>query len=182
MFFINSHLYNTPPHFNVYKFTTTDFPPCCDDDGANDDDDDTMEVSQYHPKAQINRDSNQDVELVMDMPGVKATDVDVQVKDKILSVSGKRLVSNSQTLQFSRQFQLDTSNVDPSTIKANLVDGVLTITAQKVKKVDNLMKIAITTNPINLVTATEEEEEEESKEDVDNEVVMVETTNDAEAS
>merc|ERR1712070_59697 len=143
-----------------------------------------MKISHYHPKVHINRDNDQEVELVTDIPGVKAADLHVEVKDRILSITGKRYVSNSQTQKFARQFQLDTAIVDPSTTKANLVDGVLTIAVQKTRKDDNLMKITITTNPttINAVAVAEaEEEEEEKKEDMDNEVVMVETTNDAEA-
>merc|ERR1711967_178439 len=110
-----------------------------------------------------------------------AADLHVEVKDRILSITGKRYVSNSQTQKFARQFQLDTAIVDLSTTKANLVDGVLTITVEKTRKDDNLMKITITTNPTTInAVAVAEEEEEEKKEDMDNEVVMVETTNDAE--
>merc|ERR1712110_1281345 len=106
----------------------------------------------------------------------KAGDLDVQVKNEVLSVSGKRrCYHNQKTLEFCRKFELDTAKVDSSTIAANLVDGVLTITLQKKKKPEDvMMKIAITTNPMD-ESMTIEDEEEKKEDDV--EVVMVETTN-----
>merc|ERR1712165_56467 len=100
-------------------------------------------------------------------------------------MGGKRCVSNHKTLEFCRKYELDTTNVDSSTIAANLVDGVLTITMEKKKKPEDvMMKIAITTNPIDEIMATEDEEEkkEDTGEDVEGEGVMVETTNDTDAS
>merc|ERR1711915_315729 len=116
------------------------------------------------------------VKLTMDLPGVKADDLDVQVKKNVLSVSGKRCVSDRKTLEFCRKFELDNTNVDSSTIAANLVDGVLTVTMQKMKKPEEvMMKIAISTNPIDeSMAAKDEEEMEEDKEE--EEGVMVETT------
>merc|ERR1711976_830366 len=106
-------------------------------------------------------------------------------KNEVFSVSGKRYVSYGKTHKFCRNFELDTTNVDPSTIAANLVDGVLTITMQKMKKPEDVtMKIVITTNPVDeerMITENEEEKKEETEE-VEEEVVMVETTNDTEAS
>mmetsp|Transcript_27211 Transcript_27211/g.41162 ORF Transcript_27211/g.41162 Transcript_27211/m.41162 type:complete len:180 (+) Transcript_27211:85-624(+) len=143
---------------------------------------------KYHPNASIySNDDNDTVKLTMDLPGVKADDLEVQVENKVLSVSGKRCVSDQRkkTLEFCRKFELDTTTVDSSTIAANLVDGVLTITMQKMKKPEDvMMKIAITTNPIDESMGIEDEEEkkEETEKDVEEEGVMVETTNETDAS
>merc|ERR1712038_1210426 len=141
--------------------------------------------NKYYPKASIySNNDNDTVKLTMDLPGVKADDLDVRVENEVLSVSGKRC-DHKKTLEFGRKFELDTTNVDSSTIAANLVDGVLTITMEKKKKPEDvMMKIAITTNPIDEIMATEDEEEkkEDTGEDVEEEGVMVETTNDTDAS
>merc|ERR1719367_1556116 len=67
----------------------------------------------------------------MDLPGVQANDLQLQVKDSILNVSGKRSIPRNKILTFSRQFQLDTTDIDPNKITADLMNGVLTITAYK---------------------------------------------------
>merc|ERR1712110_992235 len=111
---------------------------------------------------------NDTVKLTMDLPGVKTNDLDVQVENEVLSVSGKRRCDHKKTLEFCRKFELDTANVDSSTIAANLVDGVLTITMQKKKKPEDVtMKIAITTNPIHDESMATEDEEEKKEEDVE---------------
>mmetsp|Transcript_20410 Transcript_20410/g.30682 ORF Transcript_20410/g.30682 Transcript_20410/m.30682 type:complete len:173 (-) Transcript_20410:75-593(-) len=145
----------------------------------------TKEQSQkdkYHPKASIYSNNDSDtVKLTMDLPGVKAGDLDVQVQNEVLSVSGKRSISDNKKLKFSRKFELDTTNVNPTSIAANLVDGVLTITMQKVKKPEDvMMKIAVTTNTIDekMLTEDEEKKNEEKEEDLEEEEIMVESTND----
>lgn len=129
----------------------------------------TKEQSQkdnYHPKASIYSNNDSDtMNLTMDLPGVKAGDLDVQVHNEVMKVSGKRSISDSKKLKFSRKFELDTTHVDPTSIAANLVDGVLTITMQKIKKPEDVtMKITITTNPIDEKMLTEEKEEEKEEE------------------
>merc|ERR1712107_336308 len=169
MFFTNNDPCSAPHLLHFYK-PAPDFPL----------DFKHPSKDKYHPKASIYSNDNDTVKLTMDLPGVKADDLDVRVENEVLSVSGKRCVSNHKTLEFCRKYELDTTNVDSSTIAANLVDGVLTITMQKMKKPEDvMMKIAITTNPIDEIMATEDEEEkkEDTEEDAEEEGVMVETTN-----
>jgi HSP20 family protein len=80
------------------------------------------------------------VELSIDVPGVKASDLNVNVENRVLTVSGSRTVQfgiRSNALKFSRQFALD-ATVDADRLSANLVDGVLTITAPKIEKLGPL--------------------------------------------
>merc|ERR1712232_575625 len=104
----------------------------------------------------------------------------VQVKDSILNISGKRSIPRNKVLTFSRQFQLDTTNIDQNKITADLTNGVLTITAYKKEKILVPIKIAINTGQ--KFTRIEESADEEKKEDEEKDLVMVETTNDYEAS
>lgn len=109
---------------------------------------------------QVNiRDHGDNVELTIDVPGIKASNLNVAVEDRVLTISGTRDDSS-----FSRQFQLD-KTVDIEHLKANLADGVLTITAAKVQE----------PAPIN-ITITEEPSLEASKETMETEEgITVET-------
>merc|ERR1712232_140198 len=107
-------------------------------------------------------------------------DLQVQVKDSILNVSGKRSIPVNKVLTFSRQFQLDTTSIDPKKITADLINGVLVITAYKKEKLIDPIKIAINEEP--KFTRMEECADEEKKEDEEKVLMKVETTNDEEAS
>lgn len=60
--------------------------------------------------------------LTIDLPGVKKDDLNVNIADGVVSVSGKR-----GKREFRGEYTLDAS-YDPSTANAELVDGVLTLT------------------------------------------------------
>lgn len=73
----------------------------------------------------------------MDVPGLKAEDLDVELHDGVLSIRGSRVEEKSEEQKghvrterrqgsFSRQFRVPDS-VSPDNLKATVSDGVLTI-------------------------------------------------------
>lgn len=92
-----------------------------------------------------------EVRFSIDMPGVKASDLDVTLKDGHLHVSGVRRtkVAEGKTVKrarYARTFTLDQDATDVSKMKANLADGVLVVTVPKKPK-KTPMKITVTTEP-----------------------------------
>lgn len=88
-----------------------------------------LRFALQHDRQVSIRDNGETVQLSMDVPGVKASDLNVSVdNDLVLTISGTRGDDDS----FSRQFHLDKS-VDVENLKANVTDGVLTIQANKIQ-------------------------------------------------
>jgi HSP20 family molecular chaperone IbpA len=105
------------------------------------------------------RETGDSVELSLDVPGVKAQDLKVQVEDGVLRVSGERKTAGCQS-KFDRSFAVDSNAVNISAVKANLDAGVLTLTVPKREKAAP-KSIAITEEPakeVLMVTDTTEEE------------------------
>lgn len=85
-------------------------------------------------------DSDADLTLTMDLPGLTADDLSIEVQDGALTVRGQRTrpALNDRTyLQaerafgaFQRTIQIP-NTVDPDAITADLRDGVLTVTVPK---------------------------------------------------
>lgn len=86
------------------------------------------------------------VQLSIDFPGVKVSDLKVRIEERVLSISGRRMVPTDQgvrEVEHHRKFRLD-ERIDSTNITANLSDGVLVVTAPKLKKAIP-MTIPITT-------------------------------------
>ena len=88
----------------------------------------------------------------LDLPGVKSEDLNIQVDDGVLKISGARRVygESSETAikkrRFSYSMTVDTTEIDTSKMEANLADGVLVITAPKLPK-SKPVTVTITTKP-----------------------------------
>lgn len=96
--------------------------------------------------------TDQDFSVSLDMPGVKADDIQVTLEDGILSMKGVRKVFDSKgnvakKYRLSRSFSVDNEAILASSLKANVSDGVLTVTAIKKKKPEPL-QIRVTTKDL----------------------------------
>ena len=89
--------------------------------------------------------------LTVDAPGVDKKDIHIDFNEGYLTISvsqkfdkenkKKYLVRERGYFEVSRSFYLEDANAE--TVKAKLTDGVLTLTMDKQKKIDNKKVIAI---------------------------------------
>lgn len=101
------------------------------------------------------------VKLEIDLPGVLAKDLLVELDQGVLRVSGERRgVAGRAGCKFERKFRLDQSSLDASRATANLSAGVLVVTVAKRTK-PSLLRVVVTENkhPEELVGSDTEEED-----------------------
>jgi HSP20 family protein len=107
-------------------------------------------------------DNETQVQIAMDVPGVKMEDIDVSLEDNVLTIRGQRDVaarseskddtmsssssSSSLTKKFSQSFSLNDPTIVVEKITASLENGVLIVAAPKdIKRIEeNIRKIPIT--------------------------------------
>ena len=102
----------------------------------------TIPARVFVPTADI-YESNDALNVVLEMPGVDKSSVDVRVEDGILKIEGRLDFSKYQGLQplyteynvghYSRNFRLS-SKIDQNKIAAELNDGVLSLVLPKVEE------------------------------------------------
>ena len=103
----------------------------------------------YRPLMNVSE-TESDYLVMMDLPGVEKKDVEVNVKDGILTISGERKIVNQDSGNnrircesahgtFSRSFEL-ASDIVEDKIKANFKDGVLNITIPKAEEIKPIVK------------------------------------------
>ena len=103
----------------------------------------------YSPLMNVSE-TESDYLIMMDLPGVEKKDVDVNLKNGILTVSGERKTSEKSEENnriwhettygtFSRSFEL-TSDIVEDKIKANFKDGVLNMTIPKAEEIKPAVK------------------------------------------
>ena len=103
----------------------------------------------YSPLMNVSE-TESDYLVMMDLPGVEKKDVEVNLKNSILTISGERKTSEKgdenhriwhETTYgaFSRSFELK-SDIVEETIKAKFKDGVLNITIPKAAEVKPSVK------------------------------------------
>lgn len=69
--------------------------------------------------------------VTMDVPGVKASDVEMEEKQQVLTVKAMRKAGDKVTAIYEQVFQLDEHQMKIEELSADLSDGVLTITIPK---------------------------------------------------
>jgi HSP20 family molecular chaperone IbpA len=105
-------------------------------------DETTIPARVFLPTADI-YETQDALTVILEMPGVDKTKVDVRVEDGILNIEGRLDFSNYQGLQplyteynighYARSFRLS-SKIDQSKIRAELQDGVLSLVLPKVEE------------------------------------------------
>ena len=111
----------------------------------------TIPVRVFVPTTDIVEDE-QSLTVVMEMPGVSKEAVDIRLQDRVLTVEGHIDFSKYDQMQpvyteynignFSRSFSLSNS-IDQDKIRADMNDGVLTLTLPKAEEAKP-RKIALT--------------------------------------
>jgi HSP20 family molecular chaperone IbpA len=102
----------------------------------------TIPARVFQPVADI-FETAQALTVIMEMPGVDKSNVDVSVENDILTVEGRVNFSNYEGLQplyteynighYARSFQLS-SKIEQESISAQLSDGVMTLVLPKAEK------------------------------------------------
>ena len=102
----------------------------------------TIPARVFLPTADI-FESRDALTVILEMPGVEKSKVDVRVEDSVLSVQGRLDLSKYQGLQplyteynighYARSFQLS-SKIDQTKISAELQDGVLSLSLPKIEE------------------------------------------------
>ncbi len=81
---------------------------------------------RFEPAADVFRDDN-GVRVLVDLPGVKESDVDVQLHDGVLTLEGRAHRGDNTLRVYSRSFRVD-RRIDTGQIDATVAQGVLTLT------------------------------------------------------
>lgn len=103
----------------------------------------TIPVRTFLPTTDI-FETNDALKVVMEMPGVDKSNLEVNVENDVLSVSGRIDLSKYEKLQpvyteynighYRRTFNLSSSRINQDRIAAEMKDGVLTLTLPKVEQ------------------------------------------------
>lgn len=102
----------------------------------------TIPARVFLPNADI-YETEDALTVILEMPGVEKSNLDVRVEDGVLSVQGRLDLSKYQGLQplyteynvghYARSFELS-SKIDQNKIGAELKDGVLSLTLPKAEE------------------------------------------------
>ena len=103
----------------------------------------TIPTRTFVPTTDI-YETEQALTVVMEMPGVDRANLDINVENDVLSVAGRIDFSKYENLQpvyteynighYRRSFNLAPNRVDQEKIKAEMKDGVLTLTLPKAEQ------------------------------------------------
>jgi HSP20 family protein len=114
-------------------------------------DESTIPARTFLPTTDI-YETDQVLTVVMEMPGVDKANLDINVENDVLSVAGRIDFSKYENLQpvyteynighYRRTFSLSPSRVDQEKIRAEMQDGVLTLTLPKAERAKS-RKIAV---------------------------------------
>jgi len=109
-------------------------------------------ISSFVPVVNTREDENA-YHIEVDLPGVKKDDINVDISDGVLTISGERKYKNevkekdyykveSSFGKFERSFRVP-EDIDIENIKAESKDGVLEVELPKVKKEEKKKRIEI---------------------------------------
>lgn len=110
--------------------------------------------NDYHNRVSNYRIEEDDKNYIieMDMPGVKKEDLEIGIKENILSISAKRKKTfkseNGESREevissYEQSFNISTKGIDVENIAANLNNGVLMVTLPKKEELKYEKKIEI---------------------------------------
>jgi HSP20 family protein len=80
---------------------------------------------RLEPAADVFRSEN-GVRVLVDLPGVAESDLDVQLHDGVLTIEGRAHRAENTLRVYSRSFRVD-RRIDTEQIQANVAQGVLTL-------------------------------------------------------
>jgi HSP20 family protein len=86
----------------------------------------SMQQVRVRPEADIYR-TKQAVRLILDLPGARDQDVDVEIHDGVLSIDARVQRGEHEMRVYERSFRLD-RKMNTEAIEANLERGVLHLT------------------------------------------------------
>lgn len=114
--------------------------------------------------------TEKELRISLDVPGVKASDLSVTTDNQVVHIAGSRRTfgaggETAKKSRFSKSFAVDTQTVDVAQLKANLADGVLVVTAPKKTK-PAPRSIMISTEPHALESEEFEKEKKTKKDDM----------------
>jgi HSP20 family molecular chaperone IbpA len=100
--------------------------------------------SQYVPKSDVSIDDNK-VHVTLDVPGVKLSNINVNLEnDKLLHITGHRDTKgedgSTSELKFDKRYNFGEDLIDTSKIVANLSDGVLRVSLDKLPSAKSTIK------------------------------------------
>jgi HSP20 family protein len=92
--------------------------------------------SSSSPRYEMREDESK-MELRVDVPGIDASDINIQLEkgDKVLNIKGLRRYNlhnqGTRSEEFEQRFTIDPNTVEIKKLQANLAEGVLTISVPK---------------------------------------------------
>jgi HSP20 family protein len=99
----------------------------------------TKEGVYYSPEVDI-YESEEAITLLTDLPGIEKKNLDIDVEDKVLTITGHLAADDKQSIYseyksggYSRTFKLG-DTIDQAKISATLKDGVLELVLPKAQK------------------------------------------------
>jgi HSP20 family protein len=95
------------------------------------------QAAGFTPRLDV-RETDEEYVVMVDVPGVRSDDVQIELRDQILTISGTRVPVETGEAQrverpfgaFSRMLTLP-QGIDPDSIRADYADGVLTLHVPK---------------------------------------------------
>merc|ERR1712048_157597 len=144
-------------------------------------DDKVLKLSRHLTEFEITEEKNV-LKVMIDVPGVKAKNLDIEIKEEgnVISIKGKRVMKRENVeyeSKFERIFNLG-KILNADDITANLSDGVLTVTVPKFpENRNNIRKIKVSESKKEIQHHRNPEEELEVKKSLDDGDLVIKKMN-----